>query len=135
MSMSFKTLQPAVLKKYSLNSRKYKLGLYLTHQFTAQLPEELLKSVFGNVGTIIAFSLGAPDARELANEFAPYFNAEDIISPRKISSLHEAYERWNDFASIFGSYTSTLGADFPVPKTPNRERVIQRSREKYGVSA
>jgi len=61
-------------------SRKYKLGLYLTHQFTAQLPDELLKAVYGNVGTIATFSLGAPDAREMGNEFAPHFSAEDVIS-------------------------------------------------------
>jgi len=28
----------------------------------------------------MTFSLGAPDAKELAKEFAPYFNEEDIIS-------------------------------------------------------
>src|SRR3989304_1453227 len=49
-------------------SRKYRLGLYLTHQFTAQLPENLLDAVFGNVGTIATFSVGAPDAHAMSLE-------------------------------------------------------------------
>jgi len=114
-------------------SRKYKLGLHLTHQFTGQLPEDLLKAVYGNVGTIMTFSLGAPDAKELAKEFAPYFNEEDIIS----------LERFQVYTKLMidGMTSHPFSArillpwedDFPVPKTSNYEKVIQRSRERYGV--
>lgn len=114
-------------------SRKYKLGLYLTHQFTAQLPEELLKSVFGNVGTIMAFSLGAPDARELANEFAPYFNAEDIISLERFQVYMKLMNDGMTSHPFSARILLPWEVGFPVPKTPNREKVIQRSREKYGV--
>lgn len=115
-------------------SRKYKLGLYLTHQYTAQLPEPLLKGVFGNVGTIASFSLGAPDAKALANEFAPYFDDEDIIS----------LERFNIYLKMMVDGMTTLpfsakillpwaeGKDL-VPDTGNREKILQLSREKYGT--
>jgi hypothetical protein len=115
-------------------SRKYKLGLYLTHQFTAQLPEELLKAVFGNVGTIAAFSLGAPDALVLSNEFAPYFNSEDIISLERFS----VYIKLMVDGMTSHPFSSRIivpwenPEDVP-PKTPNKALVIQRSREKYGV--
>lgn len=114
-------------------SRKYKLGLYLTHQFTAQLPEDLLKAVYGNVGTIMTFSLGAPDAKELAKEFAPYFDEEDIIS----------LERFQVYIKLmidgmtshpFSARILLPWVDDPiVPVTNNREKAIQRSREKYGT--
>jgi len=61
-------------------ARKYRLNLHLTHQYTAQLPEEMQEAVFGNVGTMVIFSVGAPDAQILEKEFMPYFTAEDLIS-------------------------------------------------------
>jgi len=36
-------------------------------------------SVFGNVGTVIAFRVGARDAEYLAREFYPVFEREDLI--------------------------------------------------------
>lgn len=117
-------------------SRKYKLGLYLTHQFTAQLPENLLKAVFGNVGTIATFALGAPDARVMANEFAPHFSAEDIIS----------LERFYIYMKLMiGGMTSHPFSarilvpweedNFVAPTTSNKDRCIKLSRDKYGVDS
>ena len=115
-------------------TRKYKLGLYLTHQFTAQLPENLLDAVFGNVGTIATFSLGAPDAKALANEFAPYFTEEDIISLDRfyvyIKLMIDGMTSHPFSARILVPWEDP---SFMVPKTPNREVVIKKSREKYGV--
>ncbi len=114
-------------------SRKYKLGLYLTHQFTAQLPEDILKSVFGNVGTIMAFSLGAPDAKELANEFAPYFEADDIISLERFQVYIKLMVDGMTSHPFSAKILVPWEPGFVVPKTGNREKVMQMSREKYGV--
>ena len=114
-------------------SRKYKLGLYLTHQFTAQLPEEILKAVFGNVGTIMAFSLGAPDAKELANEFAPYFEADDIISLERFQIYIKIMVDGMTSHPFSAKILVPWEPGFMVPKTGNREKVLQNSREKYGV--
>jgi hypothetical protein len=115
-------------------SRKYGLGLYLTHQYTHQLPEDLLKAVFGNVGTIATFSLGAPDAKALANEFAPYFDEEDIIS---LSRFHIYIKLMMDGMTSVPFSAEILRPWEPdmniVPKTPNKNRVIALSREKFGV--
>jgi len=64
-------------------ARKYHLCLNLTHQYIAQLPEEMRDAIFGNVGTIVSFALGAPDAKVLAEEFTPVFTEEDLISLEK----------------------------------------------------
>lgn len=114
-------------------SRKYKLGLHLTHQFTAQLPEELLSAVFGNVGTIMTFALGAPDAKELAKEFAPYFTEEDIISLERFQVYTKLMIDGMTSHPFSARILLPWEEGFVVPATTNKERVIQRSREKYGV--
>ena len=59
-------------------SRKYGIGLVLAHQYLDQLPESLQGAVLGNVGSIIAFRLGAKDARILEDEFMPNFQAQHL---------------------------------------------------------
>jgi hypothetical protein len=115
-------------------SRKYKLGLYLTHQYTAQLPEEILEAVFGNVGTIATFALGAPDAKALASEFAPFFDETDIIS---LERFHVYIKLMIDgMTSLPFSARILLPWDpvtSVVPKTQNKEKVVELSRQRYGT--
>lgn len=61
-------------------ARKYKLNLTITHQYIEQMPEEVRSAVFGNVGTLITFRVGAGDAEYLEKEFAPVFVAQDIVN-------------------------------------------------------
>ncbi len=61
-------------------SRKYGLCLFITHQYTEQLSDDILHGILGNVGTIICFRIGARDAQMLEIEFAPTFSAEDLIN-------------------------------------------------------
>jgi hypothetical protein len=60
-------------------SRKYRLGLILAHQYLAQLDEGLRAALLGNVGTTIAFRPGAEDAQVLAEEFSPEVDAGDLV--------------------------------------------------------
>jgi len=116
-------------------SRKYKMGLYLTHQYTAQLPEELLQAVLGNVGTIASFALGAPDAFSMANEFAPFFDQNDLIS---MGRFHIYIKLMIDGMTSMPFSGKILLPWVPeteiVPKTGISEEILQRSRDKYGVS-
>jgi hypothetical protein len=61
-------------------ARKYKLNLTIAHQYIEQMPEEVRAAVFGNVGTMITFRVGAFDAEVLEKEFAPYFEAQDLVN-------------------------------------------------------
>lgn len=61
-------------------ARKYRLNLILAMQYLDQLDTELLGAVFGNVGNVITFRVGAKDAAMLAREFAPYFSSDDLIN-------------------------------------------------------
>ncbi len=61
-------------------ARKYRLNLTVAHQFIAQLSEKIRDAVFGNVGSIIAFRVGAQDASTLVKQFTPVFTEQDLVN-------------------------------------------------------
>lgn len=61
-------------------ARKYKLNLTIAHQYIEQMSEEVRAAVFGNVGTMIVFRVGAYDAEIFEKEFSPEFTAEDMVN-------------------------------------------------------
>lgn len=65
-------------------ARKYRLNLTVAHQYTAQLvingSSSVRDAVFGNVGTMIVFRVGAEDASFLEKEFEPEFTPQDIVN-------------------------------------------------------
>lgn len=63
-------------------SRKYGLGMHLANQYLEQLPDQIRGSVFGNVGTLISFEVGADDARTISKEFFPVSERDLLGLPR-----------------------------------------------------
>lgn len=59
-------------------ARKYRLNLSITNQYIAQLPEPIRDAIIGNVGTMVTFRIGVPDAEFMEHEFSPVFNAKDL---------------------------------------------------------
>ncbi len=109
-------------------ARKYRLNLVLAHQYVEQLSETVKPAVFGNVGTMIVFRVGATDAEELVKEFAPIFTEEDIVNLPK----YEFYLK----LMIDGIASDPFSARGLPPKTDaektgNLEKVINVSRERY----
>jgi len=64
-------------------ARKYRLNLVVAHQYIEQLEESVAAAIFGNVGTIIVFRVGAGDAEFLEKEFLPYITQEDLVNLAK----------------------------------------------------
>lgn len=64
-------------------ARKYRLNLIVANQFVGQIDEEVKNAVFGNVGTIVSFRIGVPDANFLQHEFSPTFNETDLTNIEK----------------------------------------------------
>ena len=95
----------------------------------------MLHAVYGNVGTLLAFSLGAPDAKALEHEFAPYFTQEDILSLERfqvyIKLMIDGMTSHPFSGRILIPWSDELLGTM-IPKTPNRERVLELSRQKYG---
>lgn len=65
-------------------ARKYRLNLTIAHQYIGQLETEsgaqVRDAVFGNVGTMIVFRVGATDADFLEKEFEPEFEPQDFVN-------------------------------------------------------
>ena len=109
-------------------ARKYRLNLILAHQYIEQLSEKVKPAVFGNVGTMVVFRVGAADAEELVKEFTPTFTEEDLVNLPK----YEMYLK----LMIDGIASSPFSAAGLPPlreeeKTGQVEKVINYSREKY----
>jgi energy-coupling factor transporter ATP-binding protein EcfA2 len=69
-------------------ARKYRLSLTLAHQYIGQLVSndgntKVRDAVFGNVGTIITFRVGAADGEFLEKEFMPEFLQNDLVNLAK----------------------------------------------------
>lgn len=107
-------------------ARKYGLSLTLAHQYIEQLDNEIRAAVFGNVGTMIAFRLGAKDARYLAREFNPVFNETDIITLPN----YRIYLK----LMIDGVTSKAFSADTlpgPVAQDSYADVIVDLSRTKY----
>ena len=76
----FQSFTTLMLANMMSELRKYGVGLTLAHQYAAQLEPEIQDAVLGNVGTKIAFRVGAMDAPLLAREFQPQVGVEDLLN-------------------------------------------------------
>ena len=108
-------------------ARKYRLSLTLANQYIEQLDEEVTRAIFGNVGTLMSFVVGARDAYILTREYAEIYTENDLVSLGKFEAVLKL------------SIDGMTSAPFPVTTLPlpsmkndNREKIIKLSKEKYG---
>lgn len=111
-------------------ARKYKLGLTMANQYIAQMPEDVRDAVFGNVGTLISFAVGATDAKYIAQEFNPTFSEEDLVHLDK----YNIYLRMTIDGINSEPYSATT-LPLPVNSSNNQEKVLRLSRERYSKPA
>ncbi|MFH1111608.1 MAG: type IV secretion system DNA-binding domain-containing protein [Patescibacteria group bacterium] len=107
-------------------ARKYRLNLILAHQYIEQLGDVVKAAVFGNVGTIICFRVGAEDAEFLEKEFEPIFVQNDLVN----------LPRFNIYLKLMiDGVTSDPFSARTLPPiaqlTHNRDKIINVSRERY----
>lgn len=76
----FQTFATLSLAGILQEARKYRLNLIVANQYLGQLEEAVRDAIFGNIGTIISFRVGAEDAQYLAREFFPVFSEEDFLN-------------------------------------------------------
>ena len=113
-------------------ARKYRLNLTVAHQYTAQLISDknssVRDSIFGNVGTMIVFRVGADDAEFLEKEFEPEFTPQDIVN---LPNFKIYLKLMIDGVSSRPFSAKTLP---PLIKSGNKkveEEVIKSSRDLY----
>lgn len=107
-------------------ARKYRLNITMAHQYIEQLSDEVKAAVFGNVGTMAAFRVGATDAEELEKEFQPTFMQEDIV---KLPAFHIYMRLMIDGVASDPFSATTLP---PISQPSHlKDEIIERSRTRY----
>jgi len=110
-------------------ARKYRLALTLGHQYITQMEEEVRDAVFGNVGTIISFRVGAEDAEWLEKEFTPEFMAADLVNLGK----YNVYLRLMIDGLAGRPFSAETLGPWPKPEKSYQEKIIKASRERYST--
>lgn len=113
-------------------ARKYRLSLIMAHQYVGQLVREgnpyVRDAIFGNVGSIICFRIGAEDAEMLAKEFEPVVSEYDLVN---LPKYHIYLKLMIDGLAGDAFSAETLPPLMPPPDT-DQEKVVRVSRERYG---
>ncbi|MBP9701594.1 MAG: type IV secretion system DNA-binding domain-containing protein [Candidatus Pacebacteria bacterium] len=108
-------------------ARKYKLNLTIAHQYIEQMEEEVSSAVFGNVGTMIVFRVGAFDAEFLEKEFAPQFTMEDLVN----LGFAQIYLKLMIDGVSSQPFSATTLPPIPNPEKTHRAEVIEMSRKQF----
>jgi hypothetical protein len=104
-------------------ARKYRLSLTIAHQFIGQLEGDRIKesiksAVFGNVGTMVIFRIGAADGTFLEPQFKPTFMQADMIN-----------------LDNYNAYVKLLAEGKPVTPTFSMETLAFRSGDMAQIDA
>ena len=116
-------------------ARKYRLNLILAHQYINQLVFDnnsvVRDAVFGNVGTMVTFRVGADDAEFLEKEFEPVFMMNDLVNLAK----YNVYLKLMIDGITGDAFSATTLPPADLSETTgNEEKAIKVSRERYGKS-
>jgi len=111
-------------------ARKYKLNLTVAHQYIEQMEEEVRAAVFGNVGTMVAFRVGAFDAEVLEKEFAPQFTAEDMVN----LGFAQVYLKLMIDGISSQPFSAVTMEPIVLPQDSAVEKVITASRAQFARS-
>ncbi|MFC1600121.1 type IV secretory system conjugative DNA transfer family protein [Patescibacteria group bacterium] len=113
-------------------ARKYHLCLIMAHQYIKQLIKkdnsQIRDAVFGNVGTMMSFKVGADDAEYMAKEYAPVLTESDVIG----ISNYKAYIKLNIKNATSRVFSLETIWDQSKKNDKIAEIVKEYSRMKYG---
>jgi Type IV secretion-system coupling protein DNA-binding domain len=114
-------------------ARKYRLCLTLAHQYIKQLEEsdneKVKNAVFGNVGTMMCFAIGAEDAIKMEQEFEPIFSAQNLVN---LSKHQLALKLGIQGKPSSPFLAQTMGPILPQEQT-SLEHAIEISRANFSV--
>jgi energy-coupling factor transporter ATP-binding protein EcfA2 len=110
-------------------ARKYRLCLTLSHQYIDQLSPPIRQAVFGNVGTLIAFRIGHPDAEVMEKEFGNTFPASTLADLDRYEAVVKLLED--------GTNQTPFRAKMLPPlenRVARKGKLITLSRQRFATS-
>jgi hypothetical protein len=94
----------------------------------AQIPVEIQDAILGNVGSLVAFSLGAADAEIVHKEYSEVFSQSDMVN---LARHQVAVKQMIDGHPSRPFLAHTL--PLPAIKHDLKDFIIQNSRQNWGV--
>jgi len=111
-------------------ARKYRLSLIVANQFTAQLQENVRDAIFGNVWTIISFTLGRDDAEMMAKQYKEMVSPNDLLSLPKF----KAYSKLMIDGVMSDPFSmQTLPLPSPSASEDIKAKIRKTSRQRYAI--
>lgn len=107
-------------------ARKYGLNLTVANQYVAQMTPNVRDAVFGNVGSLVSFRVGADDAHVLQRYFEPQFESQDLIQLHN-QSFVAAMSISGEKSPAFSGRTLRL----PPVQTDHTQQIVEHSRSLY----
>jgi hypothetical protein len=116
------------------------LNLIVAHQYISQITKqqgggkgkhedtEIRDAVFGNVGSMLCFKIGAQDAETMEKEFSPVFSQQDLIN----IANYKACIKLNINNATSRGFTLETIYDQGGRDEEAAEAIRQLSRLKYG---
>jgi CxxC-x17-CxxC domain-containing protein len=105
--------------------------LILAHQYIDQLVQGestvVKDAVFGNVGTMVSFRIGAADAEFLEKEFEPEFMMNDLVN----LGFANVYLKLMIDGMASRPFSANTLAPFLATEKSQRDKIIKVSRERY----
>ena len=116
-------------------ARKYRLHLTMANQYLEQMSDSVRKSIFGNIGTCIAFQVGPIDAKLMSS-----FMDEHEVTPHDLIHLgrYEIFTKLLVEGMPFRAFHATTIEPLSVrlpPDTQEREILTRVSRDRYARPA
>ncbi len=116
-------------------ARKYRLALILAHQYIGQLVTDVSTkvrdAVFGNVGTMIVFRVGASDAEFMEKELTPEFSVQDMVNlPNRSIYVKLMVNGLTSRPFSASTLPPFKGTDSPAAE----EHIVEISRKRYARS-
>lgn len=110
-------------------ARKYALNLTVANQYIAQMSQDVKDAVFGNVGSMVAFRMGADDARSMQRYFEPKFEEYDLVH---MNNRNIVINMTIDGEKAQAFSATTL--DLPDQQFDQTPSIIEHSRNQFAVS-
>lgn len=120
-------------------ARKYRLNLVIAHQYISQITKmsgggkgthedtTIRDAVFGNVGSMMCFKIGAQDAEYMSKEFSPVFSEQDLVN----IANYQAYIKLNIDNATSRAFSMSTVYDPDKGDMEAAEAFRQLSRLKY----
>ena len=109
-------------------SRKYRLCLILSHQYSDQIKPEVRQAILGNVGTIVSFCVGNTDAEILEKEFGNAYVAEQFTDLKRYEIIVKLLADGEHLVPFRGKTLPKMGIFYGRRKT-----LVDISRQRYSM--